>query len=195
MHEHAPAPHCTQHRDPEQCRRWHGINRLRRHRSLAQQLALRDLNYLRLQRLLEAGGAGRRRFSLAAQYRGSVELRLHLSLAPLPKGPYTESYRCALIRDADSAAPPPPLSLALHIYHDLKSVEVVRYGGHEGKGGQRVEEECLSAEEKWKLDGIFGEWLSYFLDRGHYHPLASQHIPARFPIDDNCTQSSPQALC
>ena len=129
------------------------------------------------QRLLAAGGSDRRRFSLAARRRSGVELRLHLSRTANPQGPYTESCLCALIRDADSATP--PLALALRMYHDLKSVEVVRYNGNWSEDKKMAEERRLSAEEQWRLDDIFGEWLAYFLDRGYYYPLASKCLPAR----------------
>ena len=154
----------------------HGVQRGVRHlhakRSLARHLALRDLNYLRLQRLLAAGGANRQRCSLAAQRWGGEELRLALRRAPQGGGRYTEVVLCSLRRGVGNA----PLVLALRSYHDLQSAEVVDYG--EGGWGRRRPagaKRRLSVAEQRRLDGIAGEWFAYFIDRGHY-PLGGPRV-------------------
>ncbi len=152
--------------------------------SLAQHLALRDLNYLRLQRLLMAGGAQRQHFSFAAQHPNGEELCLQLRKVPQGGGRYTEACQCSLIRRGGHP-PTASLALALRIYHDLRSVEVVGCSKDNWAGEPR--NPPLLPAERRRLDDIAGEWFAYFIDRGHY-PLDdfshAQPSVSRLPGDD-----------
>lgn len=128
---------------------------------LARQMAVCELNYTRLERLMpDLACCDRREFLLD----GPKRQRLRVRIEVLERFAYTSTVQLSQMRDKHGCDWLDAPTLTVRLYHDAAMAEVVSSGHRQLSGTYAYPNQQMhQPDEKQQLNDYLGEWLNHCL--------------------------------